>query len=56
MLLPILLKAKLVELMELEIWPELSLELYRPEDHCNYRVQATQAKGSRSYQRWLVSA
>ena len=36
MLLPILLKAKLVELMASKIQPKLSLETYNSESHCDY--------------------
>ena len=38
MLLPILLKEKLVELMASEIQPKLSSETYNSENHCNYHV------------------
>ena len=36
MLLPILLKAKLIEFMASEIQPKLSLETYNSKNHCNY--------------------
>ena len=36
MLLPILLKAKLVELMASEIQPKLSSKTYNSKNHCDY--------------------